>query len=221
VDIYSEEIQYDDRPYAGVLLFGNSRYSELSEKGWVIKSAIQLGVMGPLAGGEQMQNSIHGILWTSSPAKGWDNQIQNEFCIMYSVGLEKSLFDLGFLQLSAMLDGQIGIPYTHIVPVLKARAGRYHDPFRNKGFSRSAWQLYGQASIWTELVLYNGTIQGGVLNTSSPYTTDIENFVPGFNAGIFVSVRQFRLGMVHYRLAPEFVNGMYHNYNSFRFDFSF
>jgi hypothetical protein len=221
VDIYSEEIQYGDRPYAAVLLFSNSRYAEHTVNTYVIRSSIQMGVMGPLAGGEQMQNSIHRILWTSSPAKGWDKQVQNEFCLMYSAGIEKSIFELGYLLFEAEVDVQLGIPYTHLKPGFEIRLGKYNDPYRTKGFCRSGWQLYAQAFIWTDLVLYNGTIQGGVLNTSSPYTTDIENFVPGFNAGLFVSFRQFRLGMLHIRLAPEFVGGMYHNYNSFSFDFAF
>jgi hypothetical protein len=119
------------------------------------------------------------------------------------------------------MEGQLGIPYTHIKPRIQIRLGKYNDPYTYRGFSRSGWQLYAQASICADLVLYNGTIQGGVLNTSSPYTTDIENFVPGFNAGLFFSFRQFRIGMLHIRLAPEFVNGMYHNYNSFSLDFTF
>jgi hypothetical protein len=221
VDIYSEEIQFGDRPYAGVLLFGNTRYAESNEKGLIILSSVQIGVMGPLAGGEQMQNGIHGILWTSSPAKGWDNQIQNEFCFMYGAGIEKKIFDLGVLLFTAGIDGQLGIPYTHINPGIELKVGKYLDPFRNKGFSGLGWQLYAQASIFAYFVLYNGTIEGGLLNKSSPYTSDIENLVPGFNAGLYLSIRQFRLGFIHTRLAPEFIDGMYHNYSSFKFDFSF
>jgi hypothetical protein len=221
VDIYSNEIQYGDRPYAAVLLFGNTKYTEHRDKKIIIASGIQLGVMGPLSGGEQMQNGIHNILWTSSPAQGWDNQIANEFCLVYSAGLSKTIFGLQYLDLSADIDARLGVPFTDIAPRLSVKAGRFMDHYLNRGLSTSGWQLYFRSSVYSRFVLYNGTIQGGILNATSPYTTDIENMVMGLDAGIKLTYTRFSLELTYNWISPEIVSGMNHRWSDLIFTFGF
>jgi hypothetical protein len=74
-DIQSTELIPDDRPYAGWLYLGtglaleNGKVLDLLE--------LSLGIVGPAAGGEELQNWIHGIIDSPEP-KGWHNQLPNE-----------------------------------------------------------------------------------------------------------------------------------------------
>lgn len=73
-------LQPNDRPYAAWLhttfLLMSTRYSGDSEA-WQDKWQLDLGVVGPAALGEEVQNGWHRSFgWQT--VKGWDNQIHNE-----------------------------------------------------------------------------------------------------------------------------------------------
>lgn len=66
----------DERPYAGWLYGGVAVVAE-TDKGldtWLLN----LGVVGPSAQGEEVQNGVHELIG-SPEAEGWDNQIENQF----------------------------------------------------------------------------------------------------------------------------------------------
>lgn len=65
----------DDRPYAGVLLFGAS-YSSRDEN-TLRSTLLQAGIVGPAAGGEEIQDFVHDLTG-SDKFSGWDNQLHNE-----------------------------------------------------------------------------------------------------------------------------------------------
>ncbi|MGB5093557.1 MAG: lipid A deacylase LpxR family protein [Parvibaculum sp.] len=72
--------QPNDRPYAAwlhtTLLLMSTRYSGENEA-WQDKWQLDLGVVGPAAMGEEVQNGWHRTFgWQT--IKGWDNQIHNE-----------------------------------------------------------------------------------------------------------------------------------------------
>jgi hypothetical protein len=70
----------DDRPYAGWAYFGFSFYNEfLRERGAGRQDvfAIELGIVGPSALGEQVQDAHHDVVGRGS-ADGWDNQLSDE-----------------------------------------------------------------------------------------------------------------------------------------------
>ena len=69
-----------DRPYAGVLMghFGLLQDGK-TQTGYDIRSAmvLGLGLVGPGAGGENIQNSFHELIGQRS-ARGWTTQLRNE-----------------------------------------------------------------------------------------------------------------------------------------------
>lgn len=80
----------DDRPYAGWLYLSLSILSYddssdvIGETGNVSFSqslVLDLGVVGPAAGGEFVQNEFHSLIGVDR-AQGWDNQLDNEPGIM-------------------------------------------------------------------------------------------------------------------------------------------
>ncbi|XAO71889.1 MAG: lipid A deacylase LpxR family protein [Acetobacteraceae bacterium] len=64
-----------DRPYAGVLLGTLNLINDTDLSRSVVGT--QLGVMGPAAGGRQMQNGFHSVIG-DSPNRGWDHQLRNQ-----------------------------------------------------------------------------------------------------------------------------------------------
>jgi lipid A 3-O-deacylase len=80
-DIREAELIEDDRPYAGILLWTANLHSysdSFSNRYWA-----SFGMVGPASGAEQVQEVIHEIIGVNT-AKGWDNQLPNEFTFLLS-----------------------------------------------------------------------------------------------------------------------------------------
>ncbi len=74
-DTEASALVRNERPYAGWLYGG---VALLSEKPNTLDTLeLDLGVVGPLAMGEQVQNSFHRLIG-SPESNGWDNQLDNE-----------------------------------------------------------------------------------------------------------------------------------------------
>ncbi|NBB92039.1 MAG: DUF2219 family protein, partial [Gammaproteobacteria bacterium] len=74
-DIENPQLPPDDRPYAAWL---NVQFATgtASERG-ADRVHVGLGVVGPLAFGEEIQKTVHSAIDSPEPV-GWDNQIRNE-----------------------------------------------------------------------------------------------------------------------------------------------
>jgi lipid A 3-O-deacylase len=80
-DLTRRDLIEDDQPYAGWLYFGLGIERETARSsdrpGYLDNLELQLGVVGPLSGAEQLQKYIHDVLDANEP-KGWGNQLDNE-----------------------------------------------------------------------------------------------------------------------------------------------
>lgn len=65
----------DDRPYAAVILFGVGYNARNEDR--LHTTQLQVGILGPAAMGEQVQNGVHGAMGIEK-FHGWDNQLSNE-----------------------------------------------------------------------------------------------------------------------------------------------
>jgi lipid A 3-O-deacylase len=65
----------NDRPYAAYLYAGLGLYAQQQERLNLFE--LDVGVVGPLALGEQLQNGTHRLI-DSRIVQGWDNQLNNE-----------------------------------------------------------------------------------------------------------------------------------------------
>lgn len=74
-DIKIAELVEDDAPYVGLLAW-DMNLSAYNDK-QLDDIGFTLGVVGPIAGGEQVQKQIHDWIGANEPM-GWDNQISNE-----------------------------------------------------------------------------------------------------------------------------------------------
>ncbi len=100
-DVESRVQDPNDRPWAA-FLYGSMGMITLKE-GYVDQVELTLGVVGPLALGEQAQKTIHSLIDSTNP-KGWDNQLKNEPGVMVSWERrwpEQFKVDVGDLSLTA------------------------------------------------------------------------------------------------------------------------
>ena len=221
VDIYSDSIQYGDRPYASVIMLGNRKIIQDRIRRLEIRSEISVGIIGRFSGGQYMQNGIHWILWTSTPAAGWEHQIGTDLCINYLAGIHKEILNLKYLSLDIGLNARLGIPYTDISPAAELKLGVFNDPYINRGIRDKTWQAFIHGRFEGRFALYNATIQGGLINNDSPYTTDIIHYVYGLNTGLTISYNNLSLGIDYQWISPEFEGGLNHRWSSLRFGVGF
>jgi lipid A 3-O-deacylase len=67
-----------DRPYAGWLYTGAS-FAQETARIQLDSFEVLVGVVGPSAGGRQVQNGFHSLHGDSGQALGWEHQLQDEF----------------------------------------------------------------------------------------------------------------------------------------------
>lgn len=111
-NIKTAEPVFDDRPYANFAFIANSRQVTFPEQGWLMQSALTVGVLGSNLGPE-VQHLIHEATDGTEP-RGWRHQISEggEFSGKYSVMAQKNVVEyrnrLSF-ELSVGSEGNLGM----------------------------------------------------------------------------------------------------------------
>ena len=82
-DTLSPNPSLDDMPYSGALYLGWG-YGAILDRGGrkdcLFSVEAKLGVIGPAAGGQTVQNKFHELINTP-PSAGWENQVPNELLV--------------------------------------------------------------------------------------------------------------------------------------------
>ncbi len=217
-------IQYGDRPYASYLLFGSFKVSNDPVKKFRQTSEIDLGVIGPLAFGDFLQETVHKNLPTNSEPLGWEYQIQNDLVLNYNLTYEKGLLSNRRVELNLNGVGALGTLYTNMGGGFQFRAGLINPYFNSYCFSRtkeyetsgySKFQAFVFVTSLGKLVGYDATLEGGMLNKSSIYTLDrkeVSLLTYQGTIGITLSYEGFRLDVEQLLLSPEFHGCMWHKW---------
>lgn len=111
-DISASDELTDDHPYAA-WLYGE--YTLMTAKrDQVDQFTLQIGVVGPSAGGEWVQNEVHKLIG-ADPAKGWDNQLEDELGIVISYDRRfRALWETGGARFGADLTPSAGFTLGNI-----------------------------------------------------------------------------------------------------------
>lgn len=205
------EILVNDRPFSAFLTLGHFRETFNIEKKLHIKSALDIGVLGPASLGGTIQTSLH----TEEPV-GWQNQIQNSLVISYDLEIEKGVFQTHRFEVDTKGHAIAGTLFNKIGGGFTIRAGRflptYQGPMSTMTTSGkcSPLQFWFFAKGMTDFVLYDATLQGGFFNTTNPYTIpnkDIKRLVFQASAGIAVYSGKLGIELENFFLSPEFKGG--------------
>jgi lipid A 3-O-deacylase len=207
--IQSNSILYGDRPFAGALFLNLFSITQTDKQQQ--SSTLSLGVLGAAAGAQQMQTSIHA--WTNNiDPQGWQFQIQNDFIINYRLTYERLLLATGNnFFLNANASARLGTLSTKAGVGLTLMAGLLEHPFlplRNRNFS-----IYVYERPLVNVVGYDATMQGGLLNRDSPYTIDagdIDRLV--FENRLGFTIRYKKISLEYFRtyITREFRTGFPH-----------
>jgi hypothetical protein len=200
-----------DRPFASYL-FGSFGVSRVYKNNRILNTTIQIGVIGPNAFGKELQDFIHD-LYGFKKAIGWQYQIQNAFGLnlntTYSQFLVKDAsnhYDISWINAA-----ELGTVYTNIssgfytrlsfqplASMLNSIAFDTNLNDENTNFTREIESFLYVKSI-VRYTLYDATIQGSFLNTSSPVTKEIVPVIFHMEAGLKFTANRFNFGYAfHY-----------------------
>ena len=222
IDKYA--IQFGDRPYAGVLLFKTFLIASDFDRKRIISVTLSTGLIGPGAGAEQMQRTIHHWIKYTQP-EGWHNQIRNDFVVNYQIDIEKEIFqNNNHFSLSAFGSGRMGTLSDKLSAGFTAALGNFRSYFKAPAFTNRHFQWYFYEQLTGNVMGYDATLQGGLFNHTSVYT------IPDGNLNRFTLQNKFGIVLIfhslyleYYRtgLTEEFKTSIYHRTGGIQIGFGF
>ena len=213
-------IRVGDRPYATYLYASFFRVSTQPARQQRLTTALELGFIGPAAGGKQLQTAIHRVTGNAEP-RGWDYQIRNAPIIGYRVAFEKRLLAAGrHAELLAAAEASLGTLYTYAGTGLHLRAGKFSPRFVSPvtpGLSQDdePWQFYGEAALNGRLIGYDATLQGSPFTNHDPYTLaagNVRRAVLRSSGGVVLAHGGLSFTATATWVSPEFAGGRSHRW---------
>lgn len=136
-DLAKSELIVEDRPYAGWAYVGLARMdadweADRDASDDLTTMELTVGVIGPEAGGEEVQSAVHELIGSDDP-KGWGNQLETEPTLMLSWMRQSRLWnaELGPVMFDVITHGgaRLGTPYTDAEVGGLFRVGRLPKDF--------------------------------------------------------------------------------------------
>jgi len=184
-------------------------------------TAIDIGVLGPWSGTRLLNTSQNG----------WDNQVKTDLILAYRAKFEKGIFEVqgadaqlfgqanvGSFRPSLGVGGQLRMgllnPYfyaLHTAPRSLLGSGKIHDR-----------QVYGFVNGGIDLIGYDASLQGGMINGglfgNEAYELtrrDINRLVAYLELGFNVSFRGLMIGYSHNFRSKTFKLGTRHSWGRY------
>lgn len=221
-DIVSNEILYNDRPYAAVSMLKSFLVSTDTIHKTTFSSTLSLGIIGPFNSGKEIQTMIHKWIGKDIPL-GWQYQIQNDLILNYEISHEKQLYRLNNLfALNSNAKLRLGTMNTKISGGLTTTFGKINSPFISVK-TKNNFQIYGYWQGLVTAVGYDASLQGGLFNKNSPYiitNQNMERFTFQRNFGIVLHHKKLYLEYYRSWLSKEFETGETHSWGGFRIGFT-
>ncbi|PQJ78741.1 lipid A deacylase LpxR family protein [Polaribacter porphyrae] len=199
-------ISEHDRPFAGHL-FGKFNVRRVYKNDKILNTSIQLGLIGPDAFGQELQEVIHSI-YGFKETPGWKYQINNAFAFNFNAEYIHLLstnktndFDISWI--SSLRAGTV---YTNISSGFYSRVGllplakmansiafntNLNDDSTNYG---RAIESFFFIKPTLRYAIYDATLQGSFLNTSSIVTKELIPLVFNLEIGIKFTANRWNFG---------------------------
>jgi hypothetical protein len=164
-----------DHPYAAWLYGGFFKETRHAD-GRLTAYGIDIGCLGPCAGGEWTQTNLHRLLRQPLP-QGWDKQVRTEWGVVLHGQMVPVRWQFAeWLTASPALHMRLGNIYADAGGGITLTAGGRSDidADRLQGFLR----LDGRA------VAYNATLQGGMFSDNDPHTVKPKRVVGEAELGV-------------------------------------
>ena len=214
-------IRVGDRPYAAYLYASFFRISNQPARHQRLTTALEIGFIGPAAGGKELQTAIHRVTGNAEP-RGWDYQIRNAPIVGYRVEFERQVAASRRVELLANAEASLGTLYTYADTGLRLRVGKFSPYFANLGISSpnhgtgpQAWHLYGEAALAGRLIGYDATLQGSPFTSRDPYTLatgDVRRAILRSSGGVVLAHSGLRFAATATWVSREFAGGGSHRW---------
>ncbi|MBB36224.1 MAG: hypothetical protein CME88_16230 [Hirschia sp.] len=216
-DLQTTEYLPDQRPYAA-WLYGE--FTNVVERSNTIDQlTIQLGVVGPSAGGEWAQEEIHNLIEDEAP-QGWDNQIKDEVGVVISYDKKmRALAKLGETDFGIDITPNLGVTlgniYTNARAGLTVRIGQdlkndYGPPRVRPSLAGSgyfapddgfSWYIFG--GVEGRAVAHDIFLEGSLFRTDDPSVV-AKDFVADLQAGLVLQFGQTQIGLTYIERTEEY-----------------
>lgn len=227
----SEITYYDqrrhDRPYASTLVVtGGLRF--FTRKNQFMQADITLGVSGPMALGQKMQEWWHQQIGIFRP-RGWENQIANSPVVAMHFRFSRQWFQEKFIDVISNSEINIGSMLVNMKHGAVVRIGNplplllsaYAGGNLQNGPIVKRTEVYLLFGGAFEYVNHNGLIEGNWIGNESPHTMEREPWVFHGEYGIELSTWKVSAGFIYKTLSKEVRNGARHRYASIKLGFRF
>jgi lipid A 3-O-deacylase len=218
-NILTTSVIANERPYAGYLYAGMAVVAESKSDGTLDTWELDIGLVGPSALGEEVQNNFHRLIGTPE-ARGWANQLEDEPAL--SLTHERKWRHLwrhpnsGFgMDVTPHVGGSIGNVATYLNLGVTVRAGsglaRDYGPPRIRpslpgaGFfqpqDRVGWYLY--AGVDGRAIAHNIFLDGNSFKDS--HSVDSNVWVGDVQMGLVLTFSKVQIAYTHVYRTREFV----------------
>lgn len=188
-------ISRSDHPYAGWLYGGVFRAAHFAD-GRNYRYGLDLGCVGPCAGGEWVQSRLHHLIDQPQP-QGWSQQIKNELgTVLYADYAPRRWQITRWIDVTPSVHGRFGNVYTDAGASLLLRSGRLNllpDQPSLHGFMRFDARAVG----------YNAMLQGGYFSSGNPRTVVPKRLVGEAEIGVAWNNAPFALSASIVRRSTE------------------
>ncbi len=165
-----------DHPYAGWLyggLFKEVRRADGSH----LRIGVDIGCLGPCAGGERTQTTFHRIIRQPLP-QGWSKQVRNELGVVLHADMAPVRWaPRESVDITPSVNARFGNIFTDAGAGVTVRAGRLNR-------QPDAPSLYAFWRTDVRAVVYNATLQGGYFSSNNPHTVDPKRAVGEAELGV-------------------------------------
>ncbi len=208
VNIESIELQIGDRPFASAFMLKSYLIDTDSSNRVRLSSSLNIGAIGPVAFGKEMQTGIHKAIDYTIPG-GWKHQIKNDVVINYGLDIEKQVYRYkNVFNLMASARGKLGTLYTNLSAGFNMTIGKSKSVFFTS--KKSNFQLYLFANPIINAIGYDATLQGGLFNRTSTYTIpseNIERITYEVSYGVVIQTKSLFIEYFRAEMSKERKNG--------------
>jgi lipid A 3-O-deacylase len=165
-----------DHPYAGWLYGGLYRKVERAD-GSHLMFGLDIGCLGPCAGGEWTQTNLHQLLDQPVP-QGWSTQVRNEAgAVLYADMAPLRWQPTPWIDITPNFRARFGNIFTDAAAGVTLRAGQL-DLAPGQG------AVHGILRLEERLVGYNATLQGGYFSSNNVRTVSPNRAVGEIEFGV-------------------------------------
>jgi len=212
-DLNHEAILTGDHPYAATLSISSEKIVNRPSEGLRFTSGLQLGVLGPLALGFHAQDFIHRITPSELP-QGWNNQVGNDLMLNFSLAVDKEIFSDEFSQFALHGRVRLGTVYTDASAGFRVRMEEMPKYFtRLEPDENRSFNIYFELGGDVRFVGYDASLQGGMLNRTSPYTIpsqDVRRVLGVIMASAVFELKRHQLLFYQNVVSPGFSKAGWH-----------